>query len=159
MSIDPLKINLDAKLIVMNSVKNLSVGCAPHLERVLHNPSLVIYNAVKTISEQEINFDGIACQGVSGMVFASPLALKLGKKLIVVRKSMRCHSPNMVESTLADEIMNGKCRYIFVDDLLSSGDTFNRVFKAMKNNTFLGAYFYANDEFRSVGYMKLWMKK
>lgn len=74
-------------------------------------------------------FDVIAVRGVSGMTFGSILAHHLGLPLTVVRKSedkVDCHSPNKVE--------HGReypYRFLFVDDLIASGDTYQKVASAL----------------------------
>jgi hypothetical protein len=95
------------------------------------------------IKKSGIKFDTIAVSGVSGMMFGSPLSLSMRKKIAVVRKGESTHSTLKVEAT--SEI-NG---WIFVDDLISTCDTFRWVFKAIQGDPnhlhtqkFLGAYIY-----------------
>jgi orotate phosphoribosyltransferase len=61
-------------------------------------------------------FDAIAFRGMSGALAAAPLALKLNKHLICVRKGESTHADYDVEGALG-------CRYIIVDDCISSGAT------------------------------------
>jgi adenine/guanine phosphoribosyltransferase-like PRPP-binding protein len=63
-------------------------------------------------------FDAIAFRGMSGALIAPPVALELGKTLIMVRKgSETCHSKKIVEGDKA------ATRYIIVDDFCASGET------------------------------------
>ena len=64
-----------------------------------------------------LEFDAIACRGLSGLLIAPQIAVRLEKSLIVVRKGEDCHSSNMVEGDSAT------LRYIIVDDLIATGST------------------------------------
>lgn len=68
-----------------------------------------------------IEFDTIVFCGMSGAIFAPLLADRLGKEIVLVRKeSDSNHSCMSVEGYSAIR------KYIFVDDLICSGDTFRR---------------------------------
>jgi adenine/guanine phosphoribosyltransferase-like PRPP-binding protein len=85
--------------------------------------------ARRLLKAAALDFDAVACRGVSGIVFASPLALSLGKPLIVVRKSGDgSHSNNHVECGVEWENVK---RWLFVDDFISSGATMTEVNKAL----------------------------
>lgn len=71
------------------------------------------------------NFDSIVFQGVSGVLIAAPLAVRLKKNLIVVRKHQDCHSQHAIEGK------NPK-NYIIVDDFISSGRTVKVILSKMK---------------------------
>ncbi len=90
------------------------------------------------------DFDAIACCGVSGIGIATAVALRLRKRLIVVRKKddVSTHSAWRVE---------GRCegRYIFLDDFVGSGQTIRFVQAQIAANTLankhceiVGAYTY-----------------
>ena len=78
---------------------------------------------------KDVDFDAIACTGVSGLLFAPSLAEVMGKELIVVRKEQdtKNHSHRDVEGYYETK------KYIFVDDQISFGDTFRRVKEQVKN--------------------------
>ena len=78
--------------------------------------------AVKVLRKCEVEFDSIAFCGMSGALIAPPIAHRLKKPLLMVRKTtVGCHSSDKVEG-------NQNCeRYIIVDDLTSSGRTIKRI--------------------------------
>jgi orotate phosphoribosyltransferase len=80
--------------------------------------------AVKKLRRHKHKFDAIVATGVSGVTFGAMVAARLGIQLVVVRKTKRdCHSTTMCEGLLSC----GEVRYLFVDDLISSGSTAKRV--------------------------------
>jgi adenine/guanine phosphoribosyltransferase-like PRPP-binding protein len=96
----------------------------------------------------EVEFDTVVGTGLSGAVAASQLSRALRKNLAVVRKPRDgSHSSNPVEGVL------GK-RWLFVDDLISTGDTFRRTRAAIEKvcaergheAEFVGAYLYEDYE-------------
>jgi adenine/guanine phosphoribosyltransferase-like PRPP-binding protein len=63
--------------------------------------------------------------GVSGIMFASPLALMMNKNIAVVRKaSDKRHSKHKIELSCD---MDHIGRYIVVDDMIDSGKTLKRI--------------------------------
>jgi adenine/guanine phosphoribosyltransferase-like PRPP-binding protein len=63
-------------------------------------------------------FDSIAVRGVSGIVVGAPVALALGKPLVVVRKPTdNAHSRRHVN------VAQAGARYVFLDDFVSTGTT------------------------------------
>lgn len=69
-------------------------------------------------------FDFIAAMGMSSVTVASPVALALGKQLVIVRKtSDTSHSG---AQRIVGRNLKGR-RYIFIDDFVSSGATFKQV--------------------------------
>lgn len=76
---------------------------------------------------RDVDFDAFAVRGTSGLVFGGALAAKMNKGLIVVRKGReQAHSSIMVEGWRA-----GK-KYIFLDDLVCSGETRRAVAEEIK---------------------------
>jgi adenine/guanine phosphoribosyltransferase-like PRPP-binding protein len=76
---------------------------------------------------KKFEFDAIAFMGMSGSLLAQPIAMKLKKNLIMVRKTTRgVHSSRLVEGDRASR------RYIIVDDLVDSGDTARKIMKRIK---------------------------
>lgn len=112
-----------------------------YLGQLLNPTSLkeAIKDAVEAL--KDIDFDSFAVTGYSGTVFGGALALKMGKGLFLVRKTTEnCHSSYSVEG---DDRYK---RYIFLDDLISSGDTLRTVVKEMcisfSHVEFIGSYTY-----------------
>lgn len=135
--------------------------CAHYLFNAFFNPEAALNNAANTITQgfitdvvgqhEKFDFDTIVCSGVSGIVFALPLAKKMGRKIAIVRKDGDgTHSTYKVESDcFADEV--GK--YLIVDDLVDSGATLDRIIKAMKERSkskakHVATYLYAYGELR-----------
>jgi len=78
----------------------------------------------RRIWQNEVKFDSIAISGWSGALFGIPLAIKLNKRIIIVRKDGSFHG-NRVEGK------NTK-RFIIVDDLIDTGETVRRIYKGVK---------------------------
>lgn len=74
-----------------------------------------------------LDFDAIAFRGNSGAVYASPLAIRLNKSLILVRKdTTSTHSSALVEGDKAART------YLIVDDFIASGETVQIIRKEVK---------------------------
>ena len=72
------------------------------------------------------DFEAIAFRGMSGALVSIPLALKMGKTLIMVRKPDEdTHSSYPVEGDTQAK------RYVIVDDFVASGDTVKAVKRAV----------------------------
>jgi orotate phosphoribosyltransferase-like protein len=85
---------------------------------------IVISNIRKLIKEKELVFDGFIVTGVSGVAMGSILSRILRKDLVIVRKGGDgTHSSYNVEN-----YKHGKS-YIFLDDLIASGNTYQNVKK------------------------------
>jgi adenine/guanine phosphoribosyltransferase-like PRPP-binding protein len=89
-----------------------------------------------------VEFDAIAFRGMSGCLFAAPLALRLGKSLLMVRKPNQSHTYRIVEG---DKLAR---TYIIVDDFISTGETMREIVKALSDWADRG-----NRELRCVGVM------
>lgn len=90
------------------------------------------------------NYDTLVGTGLSGAILIPRLAGSLRKNWLMVRKpGDGSHSFSLAEGTLGS-------RWVFVDDLIDSGTTFDRVTDAVKDicesrkhkTTFVGAYLY-----------------
>jgi hypoxanthine phosphoribosyltransferase len=90
------------------------------------------------------DFDTMVGTGLSGALVIPTLAEAFGKEWAIVRKTdERAHSSSRIEGSIGE-------RWIFVDDLVSSGSTFRRVQKAVVEEcqywqyttTFVGMYTY-----------------
>lgn len=107
------------------------IECASHLSEMLTHGTadLAITRAIKLIKDlmrgidgaPRLTFDSIACSGISGLLFAPPVARKLKKSLIIVRKRKGDHSHTLVEGDRAVK------SYIILDDIVSSGATIERI--------------------------------
>ena len=93
---------------------------ASHTCRVLNHKSRnkIIIKAVCDLRKIADSFDSIACCGVSGLMVVPQIAELLNKNIVIVRK------PD--EKRYSDFYIEGVSpyRYIVVDDLICSGDTF-----------------------------------
>jgi orotate phosphoribosyltransferase-like protein len=80
--------------------------------------------ALKVLEKYHDKYDTMAFQGMSGAVIAPILARKLGKQLLLVRKSSDdTHSRLHLEG-------NHSCKkYIIVDDFIDTGATVERIQK------------------------------
>lgn len=86
-----------------------------------------VRRTTKLIRETAIPFEAIAFTGVSGALVGAPVALRLGKYPIVVRKpSDGSHSQYEVEG------VTGEFRYAIVDDFIASGSTIRRIIDQVK---------------------------
>lgn len=85
-----------------------------------------INNTVKGLKPYADLFDHILVTGISGMLIGPTIALRLNKKLAIVRKNPKesSHSSNLVEG-----YPFGK--YIIIDDFVSSGETVLRIKNAI----------------------------
>lgn len=92
-------------------------------------------------------FDSIAVQGTSGLLIGSPVALMLGKPLIIVREDaeLQCHHSQDVENA-----RNAGERVLFLDDQISSGATLLDVKDKLSRYTrghVVATYLYQYDEY------------
>jgi hypoxanthine phosphoribosyltransferase len=72
------------------------------------------------------NANAIAVSGHSGTVLGGALAFKMGVPIFAVRKSMDTQN----DSYMADGFwVQGECRYVIIDDLISSGTTVERILR------------------------------
>lgn len=97
-----------------------------------------IYDLLDRVRADFGDFDCIACQGVSGLVMAAPMAVHLKKQLIIVRKPTDfeirkdftdwnkrvSHADHKVEG-MPDSGL--PFSFLVVDDLVSTGETLNRI--------------------------------
>lgn len=87
------------------------------------------------------DFDTFVGTGLSGTLVVPLLARNMGKRFLIVRKEedTKNHSTHKVEGYLGQ-------RWIFVDDLTSSGDTRSRVTDVVNSisasTKFIGTYLY-----------------
>lgn len=84
----------------------------------------------------DIEFDIIVVRGVSGLLWGTPLAIKMRKGLCVVRKEESTHSCYGVEGIVPEQ----GDKYIVVDDLIDTGDTIQKIIDSIDSGKFMGAY-------------------
>lgn len=92
-----------------------------------HNLSVIVEHMTKKIEKAKLDFDYIACRGVSGLMVASPLAIRLNKGIIVIRKGESCHGCQMEASPQPKT----NSHYIILDDFFSSGNTLKEIMKGI----------------------------
>ena len=120
---------------------------SPYLQHVLMNTGEVIAAATETLSHYDDEYDAIVCTGISGLLLGPMLAHLLGKRLAVVRKpeDKDNHAVVRIESS-----MSRNDRWIFLDDLVASGGTIQRVLESMDVSPgyagpMVGCYLYNDD--------------
>ena len=80
-----------------------------------------VCNILKTIKKHRLKFDAIAVRGCSGMLVGAPVAMKLGKSLIIVRKNESTHAAWDIEGDI-------DCNsFIIIDDFILTGDTVKEI--------------------------------
>jgi len=113
----------------------------------VHDPDTLLYRAKHYLSGVE--YDTLVGTGLSGTIAVTELARKLGKHYLIVRKpNDGTHSYYPVEGRL------GK-RWVFVDDLVGTGETFSRVWDTIHDliedrsfaTEYVGAMLYTDMEF------------
>jgi len=104
-------------------------GLYPQVDR-----ASIIRQAVNALKPHKEAFEAIAVSGYSSSLIGSILADRLKKNLIVVRKD----SEERISNYLIEGIPFQP--YIYVDDLIQSGDTLKRVYQ--RCNEFLKAPMY-----------------
>jgi adenine/guanine phosphoribosyltransferase-like PRPP-binding protein len=113
----------------------------------LDDISHTVRQTTETLRPFKSRFDCIVATGMSGALVASPVAIRLHRPLVILRKpSDDCHD--------GSDIINpggiGK-RWLFLDDFMSLGSTFRRVRGRMTDLYFIetrhiGSYFYGTQE-------------
>jgi adenine/guanine phosphoribosyltransferase-like PRPP-binding protein len=97
-----------------------------------------VRKTTKYLREHSEKFDFIAVRGMSGVLVGAPVALRLRKPLVVVRK------PGEDQHSYG-KLVNGKHatgRYVFLDDFISGGGTRDAVKQALAKCTYAGTYLY-----------------
>jgi len=84
----------------------------------------VISGIRKLIKEKQLDFDGFIVTGVSGVAMGAMVARSLKKDLVIIRKD----NDNTHSSYHVENFKHGK-NYIFLDDLIASGNTYRKVRK------------------------------
>jgi len=92
-----------------------------------------VQRAVQDLRPYADQFDSIVTSGTSGLVVASPVALALGKPLVIVRKEddgPRCWHAHDVENA-----EHAGRRTLFLDDEVQRGRTLTHVKRQLARNT------------------------
>ena len=119
---------------------------SPYLSQALDDLPGVVERAYTTL--RKVKFDAIVVTGVSGLLVGSALAVKMGKRLAIVRKrdDRENHATVQIESG-----MKPNDWWIFVDDITASGATIERVKRIMPTEM-VGCYMYNWNEWTEGGY-------
>ena len=116
------------------------VTCASHLRTALL-PDVAkhtVARVCKLVRQRNIQFDAIACRGLSGLLIAPIVAMRLKKTLLCVRKGEKTHSPQNVEGDAKAKT------YVILDDFIDSGETVSAIVDGIK---------VFNAEARCIGYI------
>ena len=99
---------------------------ADYLNKLIPTDKLAKTARLAKIALKQFDYDAIACRGVSGLLIAPIMAVRLKKSLLVVRKPHENnHSSQMVEGDAAAK------RYIILDDFTCSGETAKAIKRAI----------------------------
>jgi adenine/guanine phosphoribosyltransferase-like PRPP-binding protein len=89
------------------------------------------YRELKRIESEGVRIDAIAFRGMSGCLFAAPLAARMRKPMIMVRKKcescgeFQSHSYHLVEGD------RKATTYVIVDDFVATGNTTRAIKEAI----------------------------
>ncbi len=120
---------------------------ADYLQQSLLNPKELVAKARSSL--KGIKFDTMVSRGLSGALVVPMLARALRKNWLIIRKDNDgSHSSKKVEGTLGE-------RWMFIDDLVSSGHTRTICFEAVDDlcrssnfaSAFVGTWTYTNDAY------------
>lgn len=85
---------------------------------------------VSTLHKFKVQFEAVAFRGMSGAIVAPMVAVKMNKPLILIRKpGDGSHSSYRVEGYTIP------CKYIIVDDFISSGRTIEAIHQAINEKS------------------------
>lgn len=108
-----------------------------YMDQAFRDPSQVIEEARTAL--RGVKYDTLVGTGMSGAVIVPTLARALRKKFLIVRKDVDLKSSHASLQWLGEL---GK-RWLFVDDFVSTGDTYARVRRAVEK---------ASQHYQSAGY-------
>ena len=103
---------------------------------------VTVRKVIKVLKSIKEPYDGLVGTGVSGITMGAIFSHLMKKDMVIVRKDENRHSYRDVEN------YNVGGRYVFIDDLMSSGDTYLRVRKALEkyNCKIIGYVLYNRNE-------------
>lgn len=93
-----------------------------------------VREAVRHLKPVVSAFDSIVVTGMSGVIVGVPVALRLGKPVVIVRKPEDIH--HNFES-IVNEHRVGE-RWLWLDDFVGTGNTRQRVRKALDARPYVG---------------------
>ena len=93
-----------------------------------------VAQATADLAPHAHEFDSIAVCGVSGLMVGSPVALALGKPLVVVRKDTDMLMP-CVHVSEVENARNSGGRVLFLDDYIGGGHTVRHVADSVTRGT------------------------
>lgn len=139
-----------ARKILTPTENLLRYGCDYLTNATKHQDSMV---RLATAVLAGVEFDTFVGTGVSGSIAVPVLAYAMKKTFLVVRKARETGATDLPASTHSAHMLEGfiGTRWIFVDDLVASGSTFERVRRQIGDKSdYVGIYLYgANDGFSS----------
>jgi hypothetical protein len=117
----------------------------------LHDSKLLVKEA--KVALKNVDYDTMVGIGLSGTLAIAKLSCYLDKHVLYLRKDKNTHSFSLEEGVIGE-------KWIFVDDFMSFGGTFNLVFNRITalfenenyKSEFVGAYFYQDSEKRKRGF-------
>lgn len=118
---------------------------ASHTSRLLNHKyrNKIIMQTYVDLRSKDLEFDAIACCGISGLMVVPQIAELLKKNILVIRKDLNGYSNFNIEGPHTN-------RYIIIDDLICSGNTVKTIMKAIKSEFHkpkcLGIYCYMPEE-------------
>jgi adenine/guanine phosphoribosyltransferase-like PRPP-binding protein len=96
----------------------------------------VVMKAIRDLTPHVSEFDSVAVQGVSGCIIGSPVAIALGKPLVIVRKDSDMLSPHCRHVSVVENSGNAGRRVLFLDDYVGEGKTLRDVHDKLSYYTF-----------------------
>jgi hypothetical protein len=116
-----------------------TMGNSAQLKKVVDRSVRQIRKAIKDGHYPKL--DAIACRGISGIIVASAVSIRLGVQLIVVRKTL---DESHAESLIEGEPLTGEYTFICMDDFVCSGDTIRETCRYLVGKH-VGNYLYRGD--------------
>lgn len=115
----------------------------------------MVDRSVASLRRRLDDFDSIASQGTSGLIVASPVALTLGKPLIVVRKDIELGAgQRCIHSSTVENSQHTGSRVLFLDDHVDRGRTLEDVAAKVRDHSrgmIVAVYQYERDRYTHRG--------
>lgn len=128
-----------------------TTGDGPYDGYDLNGFAETVSQTVSALRSQRREFDAIVVQGLSGIVVGAPVALRLRKPLVILRKETDDPHQQRWETTHYKWINETKLgrRALFLDDFISGGSTLRRVEDAVTSRgaQLVAKYLYRDDEY------------
>jgi orotate phosphoribosyltransferase len=94
-----------------------------------------VMQAIRDLTPHAPEFDSIAVQGVSGCIIGAPVAIALGKPLIIIRKDSDMARPHCAHINTVENAENAGGRVLFLDDYVGEGKTLRDVAYKLRTYT------------------------